>query len=58
MLVTQNQSTLAVHRGEVTEIRREMAEIKESVKVETSEIKESVVALKALITKHFEPELN
>ena len=69
VLMTQSQSTLTLHKvelekslqsleGEVAEIRNEMAEIKESVKEdvrkEISDIKESMAAVRVLITKHFQ----
>ena len=63
-LLTQNHSTLTLHKvelekslqslgEEVVEMKNEMAEIKESVK-EISEIKDSMSAMKAMIAKHFE----
>lgn len=69
VLMTQNQSALTLHKvelekslqslgGEVAEMKNEMAEIKESVKEdvrkEISNIKESMEAMKVMMAKHFE----
>ena len=54
--MTQNQSTLTLHKVELEKSLQSLGGEVADIRTEMAEMKESIMAMEALITKHFQIE--